>query len=161
MTGQRRAVRADAGAQSAHTPVHGAAVSVLIVGADHDGDHRGHPVRRVQRDARAARRRFKQLFAVVRPPRRSSARSSSSSPGRSTTSAAVTSATNLAVLLPMVDEKSFLGRLLGDDRHVPRSGGSSVLAIGLAVLYRRRTQPIASTLLGVYAVIVARASPPS
>jgi hypothetical protein len=28
-----------------------------------------------------------------------------------------------------------------------------VLAIGLAVLYRRKTQPIATTLFGIYAVI--------
>lgn len=62
------------------------------------------------------------------------------------------SATNLAVLLPMIDEKSFLGRLLGMiDLFV--IWYVIVLAIGLAVLYRRRTQPIAMTLLGAYAVI--------
>ena len=36
-----------------------------------------------------------------------------------------------------------------------------VLAIGLAVLYRRKTQPIALALYGVYAVDRAGASPPS
>lgn len=62
------------------------------------------------------------------------------------------SATNLAVLLPMVDEKSFVGRLLGMiDLFV--IWYVIVLAIGLGVLYRRRTQPIAMTLLGAYAVI--------
>ena len=33
-----------------------------------------------------------------------------------------------------------------------------VLAIGLGVLYRRRTQPIAMTLFGVYAVIAIGAA---
>ena len=66
---------------------------------------------------------------------------------------AVTSATNLAVLLPMVDPKTFAGRVLaGIDFfwiwYV------LVLAIGLAVLYRRRTQPIAWSLYGVYAALV-------
>jgi len=64
----------------------------------------------------------------------------------------VGSATNLAVLLPMIDEKSFLGRLLGmTDLFI--IWWLIVLAIGLAVLYRRRTQPIAISLLAVYAVI--------
>jgi Yip1 domain len=66
---------------------------------------------------------------------------------------AVTSATNLAVLLPMVDSKSFLGRVLaGTDLFL--IWRLLVLAIGLAVLYKRRTQPIAITLLAIYAVIV-------
>lgn len=63
---------------------------------------------------------------------------------------AVTSATNLAVLLPMVDPKSFVGRVLAmTDLFL--IWYLLVLAIGLAVLYRRRTQPIALTLYGVYA----------
>jgi len=66
---------------------------------------------------------------------------------------AVTSATNLAVLLPMVPPKSFIGRLLAmTDLFLVWY--LLVLAIGLAVLYRRRTQPIAWSLYGVYAVIV-------
>jgi hypothetical protein len=64
----------------------------------------------------------------------------------------MTSATNLTVLLPMVDEKSFLGRLLSMiDLFL--IWWVLVLAIGLGVLYKRRTQPIAMTLYGVYAVI--------
>jgi hypothetical protein len=64
---------------------------------------------------------------------------------------AVTSATNLAVLLPMVDPKSFVGRILSmTDLFL--IWYLLVLAIGLAVLYRRRTQPIALALYGVYAV---------
>jgi Yip1 domain len=70
---------------------------------------------------------------------------------------AVSSATNLAVLLPMVDEHSYLGRLLGMiDFFV--IWWLVVLAIGLGVLYRRRTQPIAFTLFGLYAVIILAAA---
>ena len=66
----------------------------------------------------------------------------------------MTSGANLRVLLPMVDENTFVGRLLGGvDLFL--IWWVFVLAIGLAVLYRRRTQPIAITLLAVYAVIVA------
>ena len=62
------------------------------------------------------------------------------------------SATNLGVLLPMLDEKSFVGRLMGMvDLFIV--WWVIVLAMGLAVLYRRRTQPIAIGLFAVYAVI--------
>jgi hypothetical protein len=63
------------------------------------------------------------------------------------------SATNLAVLLPMLDEKSFIGRLFGmiDLFWI---WWLIVLAIGLGVLYKRRTQPIAFALFGVYAVCI-------
>jgi len=64
----------------------------------------------------------------------------------------MTSATNLAVLLPFVPEESFLGRLLGTiDLFLIWQ--LIVLAIGLGVLYRKRTQPIAITLFVVYGVI--------
>lgn len=64
----------------------------------------------------------------------------------------VASATTLSVLLPMLDEKSFLGRLAGAiDIFI--IWWLIVLAIGLAVLYRRKTQPIAITLFAIYAVI--------
>jgi hypothetical protein len=66
---------------------------------------------------------------------------------------AVTGATNLSVLLPMIDPKSFLGRVLAmTDLFI--IWYVLVLAIGLAVLYKRRTQPIAITLYAIYAVIV-------
>jgi hypothetical protein len=69
----------------------------------------------------------------------------------------VGSSTNLAVLLPMIEEGSFLGKLLGMiDLFVV--WWVIVLAIGLGVLYRRRTQPIAMTLFGVYAVIAIGAA---
>jgi len=62
------------------------------------------------------------------------------------------SVTNLGALLPMLSEKSFLAHLLGTvDLFI--IWGVVVLAIGLGVLYRRRTQPIAISLLSVYAVI--------
>jgi hypothetical protein len=62
----------------------------------------------------------------------------------------MTSATNLGVL-NLVDEASFAGRLLGmiDLFWI---WFFVVLAIGLAVLYKRRTQPIAITLFAVYGV---------
>jgi membrane protein, antimicrobial resistance system len=62
------------------------------------------------------------------------------------------SVANLGALLPMLPEKSFLGSLLGTI-DVFLVWYVVVLAIGLAVLYRRRTQPIALALVGVYAVI--------
>jgi hypothetical protein len=62
------------------------------------------------------------------------------------------SVANLGALLPMLPEKSFAGGLLGMV-DVFLVWYIVVLAIGLAVLYRRRTQPIAISLLSVYAVI--------
>jgi Yip1 domain len=66
---------------------------------------------------------------------------------------AVTSATNLSALLPMIDSKSFLGRVLAMT-DIFLMWYVLVLAIGLAVLYKRRTQPIAIALYAIYAVIV-------
>ena len=64
----------------------------------------------------------------------------------------VGSVTNLGALLPMLSEKSFGAHLLGTiDIFIIWS--VIVLAIGLGVLYKRRTQPIAISLLSVYAVI--------
>lgn len=59
---------------------------------------------------------------------------------------------NLGVLLPMVSDTSFVGRLLGMI-DIFTLWWVFVLAIGLGVLYRRRTQPIAISFLGVYAVV--------
>ena len=65
---------------------------------------------------------------------------------------AVGSVGNLGALLPMLPEKSFLANLLGTvDIFIV--WWLFVLAIGLGVLYRRRTQPIAMSLMAVYAVI--------
>jgi len=62
------------------------------------------------------------------------------------------SVANLGALLPMLPEKSFVSALLGSV-DVFLIWYCIVLAMGLAVLYRRRTQPIAISLLSVYAVI--------
>lgn len=69
----------------------------------------------------------------------------------------MTSATNLGVLLPMVDEGSFLVRFAGMiDVFV--IWWVVVLAIGLAVLFRRKTQAVATGLFSVYAVIALMAA---
>jgi hypothetical protein len=60
--------------------------------------------------------------------------------------------TNMGALLPMLSEKSFLSNFLGAvDLFL--IWWIVVLAMGLGVLYKRRTQPIAISLLSVYAVI--------
>jgi hypothetical protein len=64
----------------------------------------------------------------------------------------LTSPTSLAVFLPFLDEMSFAARFLG---------GLDLfliwwivnLAIGLGVLYKRRTGPVATGLLATYATI--------
>jgi hypothetical protein len=64
----------------------------------------------------------------------------------------LSSSTNLGVLLPMLPEQSFAAHFLGViDLFLIWQ--LVVLSIGLAVLYRRRTQPIATALLAVYAII--------
>jgi len=65
---------------------------------------------------------------------------------------AMTSVANLGALLPMLPEKSFAANLLGAV-DIFLIWYIVVLAIGLGVLYKRRTQPIAISLLSVYAVI--------
>ena len=64
----------------------------------------------------------------------------------------VTSATNLSVFLPMLDEDSFLASFLATI-DIFLVWYVVVLAIGLAVLYRRRTRSIAIALFAVYACI--------
>ena len=64
----------------------------------------------------------------------------------------VGSAANLGTLLPMLPEESFAANLLGTI-DVFLIWYLIVLAIGLGVLYRRRTQPIAIGLLAFYALI--------
>jgi hypothetical protein len=61
-------------------------------------------------------------------------------------------ATNLVVFFPFLDEASFAARLLSAIDLVLIWWMVS-LAIGLGVLYRRRTAPIATTLLAIYAAI--------
>jgi Yip1-like protein len=95
---------------------------------------------------------FKQLLAVVVSAGAVSALGTAFTGPLNYFRGAVGSATNLRVLLPMIDEKSFAGRLLGmADLFI--IWWLVVLAIGLGVLYKRRTQGIAIALLGIYAVI--------
>jgi hypothetical protein len=62
------------------------------------------------------------------------------------------SPTNLSVFVPMLDEGSFLASMLGViDLFI--LWWVIVLAIGLAVLYRRQTAPIAWSLIAVYGAI--------
>jgi len=69
----------------------------------------------------------------------------------------MTSATSLGVLLPMLPDGSFAARLAGMiDLFLV--WWVIALAIGLAVLFRRRTQPIALSLFAVYAVIALGAA---
>ncbi|MGE5244923.1 MAG: YIP1 family protein [Betaproteobacteria bacterium] len=69
----------------------------------------------------------------------------------------LSSPTNLAVFLPMLDENSFPARMLGSiDLFVIWWAVS--LAIGFGVLYRRRTGPIATTMIALYvgiAIVIA------
>jgi hypothetical protein len=65
---------------------------------------------------------------------------------------AMTSATNLGVLFPMLPEGSFLAKFLGTiDLFLV--WWVLVLAIGMAVVYRRKTRPIAISFFAVYGVI--------
>jgi hypothetical protein len=64
----------------------------------------------------------------------------------------MSSATNLSVFLPMLDESSFITRFLGTI-DVFLIWQVVVLAAGLGVLYRRRTGPIAIGLFVVYGII--------
>lgn len=64
----------------------------------------------------------------------------------------LSSPTTLAVFAPFLDEASFLGRLLGSiDLFV--IWWAITLAIGLGVVYKRRTMPIAMSILLLYLAI--------
>ncbi len=65
----------------------------------------------------------------------------------------LSSPTNLGVFVPFLDESSFLARLLGTI-DVFQIWWLVTMSIGLGVLYKRRTGPIATSLLAVYAVII-------
>ena len=95
---------------------------------------------------------FKQVFAVYVHAGVISAVSAAFSGVVNYFRGSMGSVANLGALLPMLSEKSFAGRLLGMV-DVFLIWYIVALAIGLAVLYRRRTQPIAISLLSVYAVI--------
>jgi hypothetical protein len=95
---------------------------------------------------------FKQVYAVVIHAGAISALSALFSGVVNYFRGAVGSVANLAALLPMLPEHSFVANLLSTI-DIFLVWYVVVLAIGLAVLYRRRTQPIAVGLFAVYAVI--------
>jgi uncharacterized membrane protein len=63
------------------------------------------------------------------------------------------SATSMSIFFPMVDEATFLGRLMGSI-DLFRIWWIVSLSIGLGVLYKRRTGAIAWSLLGLYLILV-------
>lgn len=64
----------------------------------------------------------------------------------------MSSATNLSVFLPMLDESSFMAKLMGTiDLFMVWQ--VFILAIGLSVLYRRKTSSIAIGLFVVYGIV--------
>jgi hypothetical protein len=65
----------------------------------------------------------------------------------------MSSPASLAVFFPMLDDTSFLGRLLGSI-DLFRVWWIISLAIGVGVLYKRRTSPIAWSMLTAGAIIV-------
>lgn len=95
---------------------------------------------------------FKQVLSVITHAGVISALSAVVSGAVNYFRGAIGSVANLGALLPMLPEKSFIANLLGAV-DVFLVWYIFVLAIGLAVLYKRRTQPIAISLLSVYAVI--------
>jgi Yip1 domain len=64
----------------------------------------------------------------------------------------MSSPTSLAIFLPMLDEGSFWAKLIGSF-DLFRIWWAASLAIGLGVLYRRPTAPIAAALFTIYAAI--------
>jgi hypothetical protein len=64
---------------------------------------------------------------------------------------------NLAVFFPMLDAGSFLAKILGSVE-LFRVWGVIALAIGLAVVYKKKTRPIAISLFVVYAIIAVAAA---
>jgi hypothetical protein len=64
----------------------------------------------------------------------------------------MTGVTNVGVLLPMLDESGFLAKFLGSIDLI-RVWWIIVLSIGLSVLYKRKSAPIAATLFVIYGVI--------
>jgi hypothetical protein len=65
----------------------------------------------------------------------------------------LSSPSTLKALMPFIDDATFLGRLLSTIDLFQIWGTVSV-AIGLGVLYKRKTAPIAISLFAVYFVIL-------
>jgi hypothetical protein len=97
---------------------------------------------------------FKQVFAVVAHSGTVLAVLSLFTTPLAYARESLSSATNLGVFLPFLDDSSFLARLLGSIDLIFIWWMLS-LAIGLGVLYRKRTGPIATTMFAVYVAIGA------
>jgi len=95
---------------------------------------------------------FKQVFSVLVHAGAVSALSTVFSGTVNYFRGGVGSAANLGALLPMLPEHSFAANLMGTI-DVFLVWYVIVLAMGLGVLYKKRTQPIAFSLLAVYAVV--------
>jgi len=95
---------------------------------------------------------FKQVFAVVCHSGAVLAALSLFTTPLAYARESLSSATNLGVFLPFLDESSFMARLLGSIDLIFIWWMLS-LAIGMGVLYRKRTGPIAVTLFAVYVAI--------
>jgi hypothetical protein len=95
---------------------------------------------------------FKQVFAIVAHSAVILAALSLFTAPLAYARESLSSATNLAVFVPFLDESSFAARLLGSIDLIYIWWMVS-LSIGLGVLYRKRTGPIATTMLAVYAAI--------
>ena len=95
---------------------------------------------------------FKQIFALVVHAQFLSALQSLFVFPLDYAKESLSSPTSLAVFLPFLDEGSFAARALGSIDFF-RIWFVVNLAIGIGVLYKRRTAPIATTLLAIYGVI--------
>src|SRR5215831_1521506 len=98
--------------------------------------------------------RFKQVFAIVAHSTLIGALQNTFARPINYFKETISSPTSLSELLPFFDEKSFLGYLAGM-LDLFQIWSILSLAIGLGVLYKRRTAPIATTMFIIYFVIVA------
>jgi hypothetical protein len=95
---------------------------------------------------------FKQVFAVVTHSGAVLATLSLFTTPLAYARESMSGTTNLAVFLPFLDDSSFVARLLGSIDLIVIWWMLS-LAIGFGVLYRKRTGPIAITMLAIYLAI--------
>jgi hypothetical protein len=96
---------------------------------------------------------FKQVFAIVAHSGVINAVQAAFSLPLDYLRETLSSPTNLGIFAPFLEENTFAARLLGSI-DLFQIWGILSLAIGLGVLYKRRTTPIATTMLLVYVVIV-------
>jgi hypothetical protein len=97
---------------------------------------------------------FKQVFAIVAHSSLITALQTMFALPLDYVRESLSSPTSLAVFAPFLEENSFMARLLGSI-DLFQIWGTVSLAIGLGVLYKRRTTPIATSLFLVYFVVVA------